>query len=298
MRSVKEAVVLLHGGVGNQLFQYAAALDLVSDSDPQRVRVFSYGNEWGPDHPDIQRLAGVRIEYPTRVQRSLYPGIAVRETWKDDVSRILAKLWAHAASSVFVDQSDPFSPRSVSSANTVVLSGFFQNPDWWQNSWRHVAHMIEEHRPEGVDDLRSSGRTAIKVRRSDYVGRGICLPMSYYLEAMARVGIVECDVTVVCEDLDFFEYFGSAIRKFGCRPLRPEVITGDPHIDDFWNLAAAKRQVVANSSYSWWAAAVAGQAMDGTQVAYPRPWLPNAWSRGPLPDLGLQSWIDVQSTFE
>lgn len=298
MRRAGEAVVLLHGGVGNQLFQYAAALDLVEAHDPERVRVLSYGNEWGADHPDIQRLAGIRIEYPSRLQRSLYPGVAVRETWKDDVSRVLANLWSYGSRSVVLKQHDPFAPRSVPNTNTIVMDGFFQHPEWWYDSWHPVARMIEDHRPHGVDDLRASTRTAIKVRRSDYVGRGICLPASFYVEAMTRLGIADCDVTLVCEDPGYFEYFGSVIRRLGCRPVHPEVITGDRNIDDFWNLATARRQVIANSSYSWWAAAVACQAMGGAEVAYPRPWLPNTWSSGPIPDLGLPGWIGIDTTFE
>ena len=300
MTPPRHVVTLLRGGLGNQLFQYAAALTLAASSGSQRVRAVSYGSEWGPDHPDLAPLTGIEIQYPDRRMRSLYPGIAVRESWRDDVSRATARAWGALTGIELIRQDDPFAPRpaTLKAAREVVLDGFFQHHDWWTDSWEQVAHLIDARRPDGVDDLRSQRRTAIKLRRSDYLGRGIVLVDDYYRRALEALDVNNCEVVVICEDVDYIPTFAALLSERGCEARMPEPLTGNPNIDDFWHLAAAQRQVLANSSYCWWAAAVARVSMEETQVAYPTPWLPNSWSVGQLPDMGLPGWVSIPTEFE
>ena len=306
MNLPRRSVAILHGGLGNQLFQFAAALGITEFSDPGQVRLVSYGSEWGPDHPDVTSLAGIPVEYPNRFMRSTLPGVAVRESWKDSVSVLLSQMWGSLASVRLIRQEDPFAGRIEITSGTkeVVLDGFFQHRDWWLDSWQQVARIINNHRPEGVDAIRAEGRTAVKLRRSDYLGRGIVLPDEYYLNALELLDIRDCEVVVVCEEADYVAHFATILAKRGCIAIAPERITGNVNVDDFWNLAAARRQVLANSSYCWWAAAVAEVASgaasvaDPAAVAYPTPWLPNAWSTGPMPDMGIPGWIAVPTGFE
>ncbi len=289
---------MLHGGLGNQLFQFAAALGVVRDSEPNRIVLLSYGNEWGSEHPDISQLLNVPIIYPHRFLRIRYPGIYVRETWKDAISAKIAKLWGAVSEIKVVSQENPYSGKSEMRARTVVLDGFFQNSEWWKESWVHVAQMIADVRPIEVKELGAQRRTAVKLRRSDYLGKGIALTNDYYREALRSLEVRDCTVTVICEDIDFIPEFAKILREFGCVVRLPEPITGNPNIDDFWHLAAAKQQVLANSSYCWWAAAVAEVTLSGTSFVYPTPWLPNSWGAGEISDMGLPGWIAQQSDFE
>ena len=296
--SADRVVLLLHGGLGNQLFQYAAALDLARDQNPARVLVLSYGNEWGGGHPDLSTMAGIPIRYPHRGHRSLIPGIAARESWKDSASSLIARAWGALSYARLVQQSDPFAKRDVPSGRTIILDGFFQHPSWWEGSWDRVAELINARRPSGVDELRSRHRAAIKLRRSDYVGRGIVLTDRYYTQALDRLEIRDCEVTVVCEDINYLSHFSTLLGERGCFVHLSEPITSNPNVDDFWHLASSRRQVLANSSYCWWAAAVAKVAMTETSAVYPVPWLPNSWSAGAVPDLGLPGWSSVPAEFE
>ena len=309
MSPASQAVAVLHGGLGNQLFQLAAALSVTPSFNPEDVRLVSYGSEWGPQHPDVSHMAGIAIEYPGRLMRSTMPGVAVRESWKDDVSRVLARIWAKASAIDHIHQTDPFGRRITprEESRTIVLDGFFQNPEWWLPSWRRVAELIHARRPDGVDQLQGENRTAIKLRRSDYLGRGIVLSDDYYRNALDRLDIRECQVVVVCEDSDYLPHFEGLLAERGCWSKMPEPITGNPNVDDFWHLAAARRQILANSSYCWWAAAVAEasvsweQGMPGgrseVSTAYPIPWLPNSWSEGSIPEMGISSWLAVPAEF-
>ncbi len=299
-------MVLLKGGLGNQLFQVAAGLGLGVPQVDEGLQLVSYGSEWGPEHPDASDLTGMAIRYPNRLLRSTLPGIAARETWRDDVSTVMARALGTLRGVHLIAQTDPYGALTAIPARTrtVVLDGFFQHRDWWLDSWTRLAAIINDRRPTGVDAIRAEARTVVKLRRSDYLGRGIVLSERYYEEALDRLGVLDCEVVVVSEDRDYLPHFERLLRDRGCAMREPEPLTGDQNVDDFWNLAAAGRQVLANSSYCWWAAAVSEVARDEPRetahprTAYPQPWLPNSWSKGPLPSMGLPGWTAVSAGFE
>lgn len=293
------ATVLLRGGLGNQLFQLAAGYRVLGVGTGT-LQLLSYGNEWGPGHPDVRSLLGIDVQYPHRMYRSMLPGVAVRESWKDSISisMALALVSGWVTDTRFVSQSDPYAPFALQPARAYVLDGFFQHRDWWMPTWQRVAEQIREREPRAATDLRGEGVAAVKLRRSDYLGRGIVLVEDYYRDAIEMLGLRDQPVTVICEDPIEIDAFSRLLSDYGCVVRKASVFTGNPNIDDFWNLTAATTHVLANSSYSWWAAAVSQIASPSTRVAYPSPWLPNAWSNRQLPDMGIEGWIAVGAAFE
>lgn len=297
LANVTHVSLVLRGGLGNQLFQYAAARRLLQGAPSAGLTLLSYGNEWGPDHPDLASLLGVPITYPNRVARSTIPSIAIRESWKDPISAVLARLVGAVRGTAVVKQADPYGPFVLPHGRRFVLDGFFQNREWWGPVWHEVAKAIHHSEPAAVAQLRRERRSVVKLRRSDYLGRGIVLNDEYYRDALAALEIRDQEVTVICEDLDAMSSFDRLLSEFGCTLRAPEPITGNVNIDDFWHMAAADRQILANSSYSWWAAAVAQVAGATARAAYPVPWLPNTWSDTAMPDMGMERWVSIPAGF-
>jgi hypothetical protein len=61
---VNHVVLMLRGGFGNQLFQYAAARTLMRDFATPRLIAFSYGSQRGSNHPDLKTVLAIPIKYP------------------------------------------------------------------------------------------------------------------------------------------------------------------------------------------------------------------------------------------
>ena len=232
------------------------------------------------------------------MNRSVVPGLDVRESWKDTVSTASAKTLAVIQRTRLIRQSDPYARRPEVLGRRCVLDGFFQHPDWWMPSWRKLAAEIHHREPSAVGDLRSERRNVIKLRRSDYLGRGIVLTDAYYRRAIEAVGLQGKEITVISEDVEAVQSFAALLAEFDCSVRIAEPITGEPNVDDFWHLAAAGTHIMANSSYSWWAGAVAMAVDPSTRIAYPHPWLPNAWSKTNMPDLGIENWTSLPADFE
>lgn len=285
-------VVLVQGGLGNQLFQLAAARSLAEDP-----LVLGYAGAWGAGHPTLVDL-GFPVAYPHRVHRTRYPGVAVRETWRDDVSRTLARAWGVLDGTRVIWQSHPFEASIAPAGRTLVLDGYFQHPTWWGPSWLGLAEEIAERRPAGLDPYREGAPAAVKLRRSDYLDLGWALPGSWLRRAIERSGIRDQPVIVAAEDAETHAFARMILAEFGCSAEMTPAFTGNRNLDDFWALAGASSIVSANSSYSWWAAAVSMALNEGeTTVIYPEPWLPNDWSDDPLPDFGLPGWIPEPTDF-
>ena len=290
MDTSRSVTVLAHGGLGNQLFQYAAAVSL--DSSPH---VLSYGGGWGSGHPTLADF-GIPVKYPNRVDRSRVPGIELRETWKDAVSAEVAKAWGKVRGVEVITQAHPFTPRPDHVHSThLVLNGYFQHPSWWNNSWRTVATQIADRAPREVLEARGSGPAVVKIRRSDYLDLGWALSADWLVRAFQALGLVDRDVIVLAEDSDGRDFALPIVREFGCSVVAAPRFVADPDLNDFWTLAHAQVIVCANSSFSWWGAAVA-EVLGGAHVGYPNPWLPNQWADEPLPDLGLPHWLPVPVT--
>lgn len=284
----RHVCVRLKGGFGNQLFQWAAALGI----DPE-ARAYGYGERRGPGHPALSD-AGVQTLYPDRKSRTLVPGLAVRESKVDAVSIWLARIVESARGWNVVSQHSPFETKPTDLSSRVFLDGWFQHHSWWRDSWAAVAEQLRTSAPE---NFRPHDHVVVKVRLSDYKKLGWALQESYFREAFEHLQVRNCEVIVLGEDDEATGFLTRTLERANCRSINAPVWTGNRNIDDFWTIAGANRVIQANSSYSWWASAVAKLRNPGVEVAYPVPWLPNAWGRDLTPDMGLIGWTPLNAGF-
>lgn len=143
--------------------------------------------------------------------------------------------------------------------------------DWW-NWWAITPQIRECFRPRpGVlarlranhgwfFEIPASRRLSVHVRRGDYVGQPlnyVTVGLGYYREALARfprlIPIVFSDDPQWCE-----KHFPAAL-------IAPAVARPEEH---FALMSLCERHIIANSTFSYWAAVTAGDE----ETIYPRPW--------------------------
>ena len=103
------------------------------------------------------------------------------------------------------------------------------------------------------------------------------------------------EVVLQADEPAFIPWLRRFVESAGLRVVDPVRLTGEPARDDFWNLVAGATLVLPNSTFSWWAGAVATARDPDVRVLYPDPWLPNRWTAEELPDMGLPGWTSVPS---
>ena len=299
MFAANSIALALKGGFGNQLFEYAAALSVQDCLPNSHINFFSTGNEWGKEHPDINSTLGIEVRYPNRAARMQYRGVSAREGWQDDFSALSAQLISWAVRRDYMVLTTPFDPFVDPKSSSVFMEGFFQHPSWWSNTWSRVAHFLVEARDRQINDSFEvlPEVTAIKVRRSDYLRLGWALDLQYFEDAFERLEVAGSPVMLFTEDEGFVREFTKFCARFNCAIVPSQSFTGNPNIDDFWNLSLARKQVLSNSSYSWWAGAMATLISEDTKIAYPRPWFPESPEMQNVPDMGLPGWHACGASF-
>lgn len=290
----KLVAIELKGGLGNQLFQFAAAWAVAQRLDIEQVtvdlswfgnsramqaqasRMFALGafdlpmKLWGydPDNPDgRKRKAG-----------------AFKRNRANERARIVS------------ERSFRFDRRVLAVTPPVLLTGYFQS----ENYFSSISNLVRDrysslthvpHEAQATIEALKGNSLAIHVRRGDYLSNPTTrafhglLPLDYYRRAISHIESTRGfdEVLVFSDDPEW-------VRSQGLfRDFRVCELGSDPSgAATLWVMTACDHFVIANSSFSWWAAWL-GRNPEKLVVA-PEPWfqsrsldegdlLPTPWIR-------------------
>lgn len=285
------AIAELTGGLGNQLFQYAAARALclrerrsllfafhLHRSDTRR-RFMLDAFQLAPD-AKAQVLGTMRL--CKLGLRSPLLGRKAGQLWRRTVCR-LERLR---------ESSFPYAPLR-SSADGVVLEGYFQSWRYFADHEQEIRRDLRLARPASGENARllarmqSENPICLHVRRGDYAMNrdarefhGL-MGLPYYRAALESLGDAALGATC---------YVFSDEPEWARDNLRtglPTVFVEHNSVDEPWEdlrlMSACNHFVIANSSLSWWGAWLA-QA-EHKQVIAPLRWFadPNVDTRDLCP---------------
>jgi hypothetical protein len=281
------ACVVIHtfGGLGNQLFQYAAGLGVANGLACSSLRVAKSAQVWPAGHPQVEDvIPGVSVIHERRMALLLKAlrGVPLEApfirlgTARDALARA-AGYQRLGAATAFSGASDSVQ----ATRHPIFVDGYFQHPDWFRGSIEQVCSSMLEVAPDRLAELGVSfgaNRAAVCYRRGDYVRLGWQLKDCYYLSAadlLRSRGI--SNITIVCEDEDFLAEQERRWARLGFMVQRSGLSSGSPALDDFWTIVACQHSVMANSTFAWWANVIGDRfhRLIDRLVTVPDPWLPN-----------------------
>lgn len=288
-------IVRLMGGLGNQMFQYAAARSLADryqvelkldlfDFEYHRLRRYELGNfriRAGIAGKDDVRSLGMNI-----VRLSLY-------------GRLRHRFLPTLSKSVFREKTMAYDPKMESIALPVYLDGYWQseryfvfNRDVIRNDFQ-LTSQPDESNGEVLTRIKAVNAVSLHVRRSDYVTDsktskvlGLC-SLDYYRNAVSYISeivdrphffVFSDDHSWVQENLGF---------------VTPRTIvtvnSSQNGVFDMMLMQCCKHHIIANSSFSWWGAWL--NSAHGKIVIAPKKWfvddmqlqtndlIPSSWIR-------------------
>lgn len=253
--------VHLQGGLGNQIFQYAAAL---------AVRKVRGGTIWFTQGENAHNI--MRRDYVTELFVEGNRHSTVRP----------AAIARYTQYSAF----EPWMPNWFGSAATIYLEGYFQSlPELVPILPELRASLLPAlHRSTSIQlDSTLSHTAFVHVRRGDYLLNPTyhwIQPLSYYEKGMSLINaeqwLVFSDDIVWC-------------RQQPCFQKENVVLCDEPnelialHVMSSCGAGA----VISNSSFSWWAAVLGEIA----PVVYP-----DLWSEQHKPNLFPETWTRLSSS--
>ncbi len=273
------------GGLGNQLFIYAAGLAAAQAADA-RLRVDVGQHAVRPDRPPQLAELGLQAEYV-----DLGTG-QVASALRRRVSR-----WVPLAGDVphactYRESGFRFDPAALRQPQGSCMFGYFQ-------SWRYLEPVAEGLReqlgkvgddrlagiPHLVGEVSAESSITLHVRRGDYLHvsakdyHGVA-DAGYYRQAVSTLRRMGFDgpLRVFSDDLP-----AAQAELAGLGDLQGFATAGLDAVDEMFLMSRSSALVTANSSFSWWAGWL-GDRPERPVIA-PRPWFddPAVDSRDLLP---------------
>jgi hypothetical protein len=292
--------VRLQGGLGNQLFQYAAARSLAD----------RLGRDLGLDLRGFTPLGRERKDTPRPYlldryairARAVPTGTFLRMGFP--FSRQVRRVWRGAgfgrgllAQEAGLNYQPDLKTRART-ASFVYLDGYWQS---WRYFQERRAALLQDltplHKPSAVNAaslkrLARENAVCVHVRRGDYVSlpaaaayHGL-LGADYYRAAVKRLGAAARGARFYV----FSDEPAWARRNLG---LPGKVVVVDQNSvdkpeEDLRLMAACRHFILANSSLSWWGAWMGSRP--GKRVVAPKSW----FRQGPAtPDLCPKDWMRI-----
>jgi hypothetical protein len=263
--------IQLLGRLGNQMFQYAAAraaAERLGCGLFVRGPDFDYGwtprrmakNLWRSTLACKQVQSDIGLVFPNVAQSAT--SVAMRLAGDTFRRRIFPRTFAPRVANRNGSTIEVFDPDYFRITPSTWLNGFFQSEAYFADmksdvrSWfdfsdsdkSHVRDVVK-HWPAPQDRM-----CAIHVRRTDYLRKrdalshpelGWALPITFYERAFSLLppGL---SFAIFSDDIEF--------ARNAFHPLRPWLSQGNTTIQDLALMSSCRFQVIANSSFSWWAA--------------------------------------------
>lgn len=302
-------VACLLGGLGNQMFQYAAGrslavrtgarlvLDATSFTAPQARRIYALE---GYALAAETRFDGYR--HPPRLSAVQFPA-PQRSAWIDRAARLLRArnlpVWRAAgenAFSVLTERNFDFDPRFSQCGPQTYLVGYWQSERYFAEIADLVRQELTYQRAPDTANAQwlarigAANAVCVHVRRGDYLlpahfrHHGLC-SADYYRRALrlVRDRVADPQFFVFSDDWSWCREHLADDDVAIVDANKPEA--GQ---DELRLMAACRHHVIANSSLSWWGAWLAASA-DQIVVA-PRPWFTQ---RCETPDLLPAGWVAI-----
>ncbi len=275
----------LTGGLGNQLFQYATGHAAAARAHvPFQIDTRHY-DVVDPNYPsrpfalDQMAITAPRLSWPT----AKWIGLSKR------LRRMPGRF------DILIDRAEGFDPRILEIEHDTYLVGCWQTERFFAD---HRTELMREFAFRTVPDARNADYLAaiqaqpsvcVHFRRTDYLGPNTTLrPCSpdYYDRALAVMAVAVPDARyfVFTDDPEW-------VSRNAHLPQDTTLVShnvGAADIEDFRLMSNCRHFIIANSSFSWWAAWLADHP--AKRVIAPATWyeaghgsehdlVPQAWRR-------------------
>lgn len=256
-------IVKLMGGLGNQMFQYAAARSLSWRHGTVLKLDLSFleGDQSG-DTPRIYKLDHFYItaEKASRWEVSTMSGRG-NAFLPTAFARFFQKNAADHAN--YREKSFHYDPQLLDQPDNVYLEGYWQSERYFTDIREVIRKDFTVKTPltdknrKLADEIQAVNSVSLHVRRGDYVmdektiaKHGVC-SLEYYLRAEDRVAEIQADphFFVFSDDP---EWVADNLKLR--HPARYVSHNGSMAHEDLRLMSLCRHHVIANSSFSWWGA--------------------------------------------
>lgn len=253
--------VYLSGGLGNQIFQYASGRSLAIINSTKLVLDLSQLN-YAPAGGTKRKYELGNFKIDAEVEQTACWHIFKVLKKFPFLNRLLNKR------GVYIESDQGFDSKMLLQPDNTCLLGYWQSPRYFNLIHKQLINELQPIYPlsnkslEILRGIESSNSVGVHIRRGDYITskraenfHGV-LPLSYYT---AAINIIDNKFDAIryfifSDDYDWCEK-NINIRNIDITYLNKDIERED--WEDLILMSKCKHQVIANSTFSWWAAWIA-----------------------------------------
>lgn len=287
-------VIQLWGGLGNQLFQYAAARHLAEINHTQlKLDVSTF---------DKYKLRSCRMEHFNISIKYVSKNELARLRRMDPLSRVINLFGERKAASTMATYKEPhfhYDPEMLSQRGSIFLNGYWQSEKYFQEIAPIIHRELTVKTPADpanaklAVEIQGHDSVSLHIRRGDYVTNpstnqfhGTC-SLEYYREGMDRIATAsgEPHFYVFSDDIPWAQ---ENLKSF--YPMTFVDLNGpEQDYEDLRLMTLCRHHIIANSSFSWWGAWLCENP--NKMVIAPRRWFANPDMNAE--DLIPEAWIRI-----
>jgi len=275
----RKVIVRLKGGLGNQLFCYAAARRLSLVNDTELVLDTVTGFEYDYVYQRTYSLGGFSI--PARLatpQERMEPLGRIRRMFARKLSELKPLDQRRYIQQVGVD----FDPGILAlrlQEGTTYFDAFGQSEQYFTDIRELLKEDLKMSSIVNLDNrntaafINSTESVALHVRWFD---NGLStnssnMSLDYYVQAIARLltKIPAAHFFVFTDRPDKVSGMMESLLRKNPFTLVSQTMVHESAETDFWLMRQCRHFIIGNSTFAWWAAWLAEQDRSGTQVFAP-----------------------------
>lgn len=257
-------IVKIFGGLGNQMFQYAAARSLsIRHSTELKLDVREFENyglrQYGLNHLNIKESFATKQEVEKLLGENKCKLVKLLQSLR--MSKLAQKI---KLNNCLLEEEESFSEAFYEAQNNIYLKGYWQSEKYFLGIKDILKQEMLPKKTQSFKEIEMArliertNSASIHFRRTDYITNpivnqrhGVC-ELSYYLKAVETLAaklrdphffIFSDDPTWVKQNfnIDFPTTFVSRDLLFH-------------DYEEMYLMSRCKHNIIANSSFSWWGA--------------------------------------------
>jgi hypothetical protein len=263
----KLIIIRIKGGLGNQLNQYATALSLAYKYNGRIKLELSFFDI--EEHASDFGLKYLNFNYDVSNQREISKLVAFKQGRANSLEKLVYGIknqYFKKIKKTFIEDGFGYKPsRSILDAKPpVFIDGWCQKEAYF-HSIRNQLKIIYKPKRElsgsakkYLKTIKSTNSVSIHIRRGDYLKNNTfkTLSLSYYKKGIEIIkqNVVQPEFYLFSDDLEWVKQKFSWLSNSTIVEIIEDEGKGNPvFIEDFTLMKYCKFNIIANSSFSWWA---------------------------------------------
>jgi hypothetical protein len=267
--------ILVKGGLGNQMFQYALYLAMKKNGKNPKLDISLYRTTEMHNGFELNRIFGINLS-----EKEL-----VNSKTSNIMFRAISKYQINYFELIDTLKYNP----EVFTSSKLYIDGYWQSEQYFNEISREVKQAFSFNNIDSANlsiakDMLNCEAVSVHIRRGDYINtayENIC-DAEYYKRAMTFIcSKVNNPVFYIFSDNS--EEAKSIINEFSVNYKIVNINSGKDSYKDMYLMTQCRHNIIANSSFSWWGAWL-NKSRDKIVVA-PK------W----IPDFNCKTWNIIET---